>query len=251
MPPTHTKSKRTPVPSKRASEIVSSSRVTRPKAFRTKTKPRIPVHIDLTSTESSNLESIQTVSKKALKLIEPLPTKYALSIEISVGEVTIYLRLMLQTVGTFDYTGFLSVEAQKTLEHCARLGRVTSIRISKATIVYNKKDACDSHIDNPEEWRLFDEMAGTYLGDKSKKDLHINWNISYQLKVLSTEPEKEAIELYKDDDEAETEDDEKDKDHSKRVGLLYMFNTINILIIGRKRPQTDGLLRLETLLIAL
>src|SRR5579862_3679662 len=193
MPPERGKSKRKLVPSKRASENASSSRIARPPTSRTKkTQPRVPVHIDLTSTDLSSVGSTQTVSRKAPKPSELLPTKYGLSIEIFVGGVAIYLRTMLQMAGAFDYTGFMSVEAQKTSEHCARISHISSIRTSKATITYNKKDACHSHIENLEKWRQFDEMAGVYLGDKSKKDLHINWNISYQLEAVSTEPEKEA-----------------------------------------------------------
>jgi len=193
MPPERGKSKRKLVPSKRASENASSSRIARPPTSRTKkTQPRVPVHIDLTTTDLSSVGSTQTVSRKAPKPSELLPTKYGLSIEIFVGGVAIYLRTMLQTAGAFDYTGFMSIEAQKTSEHCARISHISSIRTSKATITYNKKDACHSHIENLEKWRQFDEMAGVYLGDKSKKDLHINWNISYQLEAVSTEPEKEA-----------------------------------------------------------
>lgn len=227
MPPERAQSKRKVVPSRRAYENARSRSIARPPPSGTKKRQsrvsRVPEHIDLTSTDSYNLESTEIVSKKVPKPSEPLPTKYGLSIEVSVDEVAIYSRSMLQTAGAFDYAGFMSIEAQKTSEHCARIGRVSSIRASKATIVYNKKDACHSHIDNPEDWLLFDEMAGTYLGDKSKKDLHVSWNISYQLKAVSTEPEK-AIEPYEDDDDVETEDDDNntgEADPSVKVSPLY------------------------------
>ena len=51
---------------------------------------------------------------------------------------------------------------------------------------------------------------------------------------MSIELEKEAIELYEDDDEVETEDNEKNTNYFKKVSLLYTFNIINILIISRK-----------------
>src|SRR3954451_12539853 len=114
MPPERTQSKRKTVPSRRASENARASRVGRPPTSQAGRKqPKVPVHIDLTSTDPPGLESTQMVSKKAPKPSEPLPTKYGLSIEICVGEVTIYSRTMLQTVGAFDYAGFMDTEAQK------------------------------------------------------------------------------------------------------------------------------------------
>jgi hypothetical protein len=96
MPPERTQSKRKPVPSRRASENASSYHVARPLTSQTKKMQlQVPVDIDLTSTDPSGLESTQTVSKKAPKPSEPLPTKYGLSIEIFVSEVAIYLQTML------------------------------------------------------------------------------------------------------------------------------------------------------------
>ncbi|KAI9866736.1 MAG: hypothetical protein M1813_000678 [Trichoglossum hirsutum] len=211
MPPERIQSKRKLVPSRRASEIASSYNIAQPLPSRIKKKrSRIPKRIDLTSDDPLALESTQLVSKKPPKLQEPLPTKYTLSIDILVSDTLIYSRTMLQTAGAFDYIGFIGTEARKTSEYCARIGRVVSIRSSRAKIIYSKKEFCQSDIDDPEDWRLFDELAETYLQDKNKKDIQLSWTITYQLKALSVEPGKEVIELYEDESEANTEDDEKE-----------------------------------------
>ena len=122
----------------------------------------------------------------------------------------------------------MSIETQKISEYCARIGRVTSIQTSKVTITYNKKDAYDSHIETLEDWQLFNKIVGTYLGDRSKKDLHINWNINYQFKAVSTEPEKEAIKPYEDDDDIEAEDDENNTSPPTKVSPFCMFEQYNV-----------------------
>ncbi|KAI9768164.1 MAG: hypothetical protein M1840_004994 [Geoglossum simile] len=211
MPRERAQLKRKVVPSRRARETTRPSGIAQPPPSRTKkTHSRIPEHIDLTSNDCPTLESTKKVSKKSPKPQEPLPTKYPLSIDIFVDNICVYLRTMLQTAGAFDYAGFMSIDARKTSEYCARIGREVSIRTSHAKITYNKKEFCQSDIDNPEDWRLFDELAGTYLQDKNKKDVQLSWTITSQLKALSMELEKTAPKLYEDEseDDAENGDDE-------------------------------------------
>ncbi|KAI9759327.1 MAG: hypothetical protein M1840_003375 [Geoglossum simile] len=163
MPPECVRSKREVVPSRRARETARSSNIARPPPPRTKKKgSRIPEHIDLTSNDIPDVESTQQVSKKPPKLQESLPTKYTLSIDILIDDVQVYSRTILQTAGVFDYAEFISVEARKISEHCARIDR--------------------------------------------------------ELKALSVEPEKRAIEPYKDEskDNTENNDDEVGKGHSSK-----------------------------------
>ena len=215
------------MPSRRAYENTRSSSVARPAPPRTKKKrSRIPEHNDLTPNDLSDLEPKQRVSRKPSKSQEPLPTKYTLYIKVLVDDVDIYSRTRLQTAGAFDYAGFMSVEAQKTSEYCARLERDAVTRTSRAKIVYNKKEYFQSDIDSLEDWRLLDELAGTYLQDKSKKDVQLSWVITHRLKALSVEPEKEALEPFED----ESEDDPKDYDEeaesarpSEKVGFFEAF----------------------------
>ncbi|KAH0543226.1 hypothetical protein FGG08_002390, partial [Glutinoglossum americanum] len=82
----------------------------------------------------------------------------------------------------------------------------------------------------PEDWQLFNEIVGTYLGDRSKKDLHINWIITYQLKAASTEPEKEAIESYEDDDDAEAKDDENNTGPPTKLWINDLLRLEKLLI---------------------
>jgi hypothetical protein len=214
MPPERAQSKRKVVPSRRVYENARLHSIARPPPPRTeKRQLRIPEHIDLTSNDLPDLESKQQVSRKPPKPQEPLPTKYTLSTEIFVDNVRIHAKTRLQTAGAFDYAGFIGIEAQKTSEYCAKLERDVSTRTSAARILYNKKECCESDIDSLEDWRQFDELAGTYLQDKNKKDVQMSWTITRQLKALSMEPEREALEPYED----ESEDDPKDDDEEAKT----------------------------------
>ncbi|KAI9858948.1 MAG: hypothetical protein M1813_007250 [Trichoglossum hirsutum] len=238
MPPERARSKRKLVLSRRVCEIAGSSNITRPPLSRAKKqRPRVPKRIDLTSNDLPDLESTQLVSKMPSKPREPLPTKYTLSINILVGDVRIHSRTMLQTAGAFDYAGFMSIEARKTSEYCARVGRDVDIRSSTAKITYNKEETCQSDIDDPEDWRLFDELAGTYLQDKNKKDVQLSWTITCQLKALSVEPEKEVIELYEDESEVDTEDGE--KGIGKAGSSMKKTATNQRLAEARAAPHSD------------
>ncbi|KAI9773649.1 MAG: hypothetical protein M1840_006923 [Geoglossum simile] len=209
MPPTRVKSKRTAMPSRRAYENSLPRTTARPPTRRTLKQPsQTPEHIDLTSNDTPSLESTQQASKKPLKPHEPLPTKYTLSINVFVDNIRIYSRIMLQTAGSFDYLGFIAVEAQKTADYCAKIGRDVSTRISTAMIVYNKKESGQSDIETLEDWRLFDDVAASCLQDKSKKDVQLSWVITSQLKALSVELEKEALEPFEDENEDNDEDAE-------------------------------------------
>lgn len=126
----------------------------------------------------------------------------------------------------FDYAGFIGDEAQKTSEYCARLGREVSIRTSRAKIVYNKKESSQSDINSLQDWRLLDEVAGSCLKDKSKKDVQLSWAITYQLKASSVEPEREALELYEDESEDDAKDDDEEAEKtrsSKKVSSFEAF----------------------------
>jgi hypothetical protein len=77
--------------------------------------------------------------------------------------------------GAFDYAGFIAEETQMTTEHCAKLGQEVSSRASRAKLVYNKKESFESDIKTLRDWRQFDEVAGLYLKDKSKRDLLLSF----------------------------------------------------------------------------
>jgi hypothetical protein len=228
MPPNRVQSKRKIVPSRRAYENARLHSIARPPPPRTqKRQSRIPEHVDLTSNDLPDLESKQQASRKPPKPQEPLPTKYALSIKVFVDKVSICAQSMLQTAGAFDYARFIGIEAEKTSEYCARLGRdVNTIRISRAAIAYNKKESFESDIDSLEDWRRFDELAGSYLQDRSKKDVQVSWTITRQLKALTVEPEKEAPELHEDESEDDAQDDDEEAEKtgsSKKVSSIEAF----------------------------
>ncbi|KAI9854597.1 MAG: hypothetical protein M1813_000948 [Trichoglossum hirsutum] len=201
MPPNRAQTKRKVVPSRRAYENSLPRTTARPPPRRTLKQPsQTPEHIDLTSNDLLDLESKQQASRKPPKPQEPLPTKYALSIKVFVDKVSICAQSMLQTAGAFDYARFIGIEAEKTSEYCARLGRdVNAIRTSRATIAYNKKNSFESDIDN-----------------KSKKDVQVSWTITRQLKALSVEPGKEAPKLHEDESEHDAQDDDEEKAEKTR-----------------------------------
>ncbi|KAI9868846.1 MAG: hypothetical protein M1813_004697 [Trichoglossum hirsutum] len=246
MPPDRAQSKRKVVPSRRAYENARSHSIARPPLHRTsKRQSRVLEHIDLTSNDLPNPESKQQVTRKPSKPQEPLPTKYTLSIDVFVDNVCLYSRMVLQTAGAFDYTGLIGAEAQKTSEYCARIERDVSIRTSIAKIVYNKKECSQSNIDCLEDWRSFDELARTYLQDRSKKDVHLSWAITYQLKELSVEPEKEASELHDD----ESEDDTKDDDEEAETTYLPKKNTTTNQCLAEARAAPHSTVTNELLQI--
>ncbi|KAI9770757.1 MAG: hypothetical protein M1840_003007 [Geoglossum simile] len=222
MPPDHVRTKRKVVPSRRASENASLRRNARPPPPRTKKRqspiPKHTEHIDLTSNDPPDLEPKKKVSRKSPKPREPLPTKYALTLTVYVDDVRIYSQFKLQTPGAFDYAGFIAFETQKMSDYCDKQGRDVDTRISMVKMVYNKKECHSADIESLEDWMLVDEFAESYLQDRSKKDVQLDWVITYKLKALSVEPEKKAPEPFEDEseDDAKNDDEDAETTHSSK-----------------------------------
>ncbi|KAI9771356.1 MAG: hypothetical protein M1840_002326 [Geoglossum simile] len=245
MPPDRVHSKRKIVPSRRAHENARLRSIARPPPPRTQKKQsRTPEHIDLTSNDLPNLESKQQASRKPPKPQEPLPMKYALSIKVFIDNVSICAQSILQTARVFDYARFIGIKAEKTSEYCAKLGRnINTIRTSRATIAYNKKDNFESDIDSLEDWRRFDELARSYLQDKSKKDVQMSWTITHQLKALFVKPERDAFELHED----ESKDDAQDDDEEAEKTRSFKKNTTTNQCLAEARAASHGAVTNELL----
>ena len=191
MPPDRVQSKRKPRPSLRAREYHASTRPGVPRTSQGRKRPsQTAEEVDLTADEPETLEA---VSKRASKAQESLPTKYTLAIEVFIGKIQIHAQTKLQTAGGFYYSKFIQDEAQRVSNHCLLIGRDIGRRGSMARITYNKKSAFESYIEGPEDWIEFDEFVGSCLKDKGKRDVQVHWKITYELKELSAEPDKETL----------------------------------------------------------
>src|SRR5947208_975841 len=174
MPADRAQSKRKPRPSLRARENRAPTHSDTPPTSRSRNRlPPAVEEVDLTSDMPVDLESNTKVSKRALKPQESSPTKYLLSFEVLVDNTRVGGRSWLQTAGEFDFAGFSRDEAQKTSDYCIRIGGDINSRSSIAGVTYNKKLAHESDLDGLADWAAFDELVGSFLEDKSKRDVQI------------------------------------------------------------------------------